>query len=483
MIKRRIQQAILSALMLVLIPLSSCIGIDAVSERKPKREAPAKDWFASVAPSEHGDSARTHLFRRINAPAARDFEKASSSTRLIAPDLPGLYNSVVDNDGKVFVLGGIGAFGNGAYVASLDAWSLEKSWQTPLPGAATPGEWNYPGVVGLHADGFLYAIYGYRLARLDRASGKMLAVLELPTPQERKDVAYNGFTVLNDGMIAAKSYHRKPGCTEDGFRAVMICGLSGTKPSVLALIDPATMTVISTTIAPELIGGRISSTQFDGADYVYAPGVDRLFRFRYADGALTFDEDWQPAPYRTGQQTPGTAATFLGDFAIIQTNAIATGAPLTLTAISQTDADRVHAIVPFPNATRSMIPSMPSVDPDSGMVYVVDGLARSIAGLKFDQDTGFKTAWRDQQMSFGFSALIGPAESRVLISSHALDATSFTDGTEDEIVWRDAATGRVLARSEPVGRIGGAVLGVNENGIVYVPAPRENSLAAVKIQP
>ena len=40
-------------------------------------------------------------------------------------------------------------------------------WFNQLINTVETNEWNYPGVLSALKDGFLYLIYGYRLAKLD----------------------------------------------------------------------------------------------------------------------------------------------------------------------------------------------------------------------------------------------------------------------------------------------------------------------------
>jgi hypothetical protein len=166
---------------------------------------------------------------------------------------------------------------------------------------------------------------------------------------------------------------------------------------------------------------------------------------------------------------------------IVQSNALLSTDPLSLTAVSQADAAWRFRFDPFPDSKASMIPSMPSVDTVAGMVYSVDGMAGRMAGIRFSPETGFRTVWESRQASFGFSALVGPATDRTLISSSASEVKSFNEYGNDRIVWRDAATGAIRATSPAVGRIGGAVIGVNTKGRVYSPAVREDGFATLVV--
>ena len=441
-------------------------------------------WADSAAPFEHADSARTHLFTRIQSPSASDFSSDVEISVEALRDLPAIYNSALLPGGDVVVLGGMTGGGErpqGPYVARVDreTWSVE--WRTELLDSIGLDEWNYPGVVAAHANGDLYAAYGYRLARIDPATGSVLDITVLPTVQEPRDTAYNGFVAASDGVLILKSHHRPPGCETDGFRAFLECGTEGVSPSVLVAVDPDTMEILSTVRAEELIGGRISASRVDGREVVYAPGLDRLFRFNYDEGVLERDATWGPVAYREGEQTPGTAAAALNGWVVIQNNALPTDAPLSLTAVSQADSDLRHTITPFGDQPRSMNPSMPSVDPSSMTVFASDGLAGAVGAYRLDPQTGFEEVWRVDQSSFSFSILIGPSDDRVFIATDALESETFFYEKE-QVVWRDAATGRELARSPALDRIGGATMLPACGGEVFYPSTRAGAFYRLSVE-
>lgn len=444
----------------------------------------AGQWMQGPASFEHADSGRTHLFRTIPEPRASQFVNANVDTSY-AEDLPGVYNLATGEMGELFVIGGVTRSGGGApgpFVAKINSSDMSIAWRTALLDSKALREWNYPGVVGVHANGYVYAVYGYRLAKLDRTTGSILDITTLPTNQPPRDTAYNGFTAASDGTLILKSHHRKPGCETDGFRAVMQCGTDGTAPSVIAAVDPDTMEIRSYIEAEELIGGRISAASGREGDEIYAPGVDRLYRFIYRDGELKPDRKWRPVAYREEGQTPATAAAIMKDWVILQSNALPAITPLSLLAVSRRDDERRITLKPFKDRAQSMIPSMPSVDPDANVVFAVDGLAGAIGAFHLAQDGAFKEKWRADQRSFSFSILVGPESDRVLISTDAVDAETF-DYDREQVVWRDAASGAELARSPVVGRLGGAVMAPECGGVVYYPATTEGRIYKFKVTP
>ena len=120
----------------------------------------------------------------------------------------------------------------GAYVAKIDPERTSNRSGTPSVDTTPTGEWNYPGTMAILNDGYLYAIYSYRLSKLDPSTGQVITTLRLPTgagaPQ---DTAFNGFSATHDGTIVAKSFYRQAGCTEQGPQALTACPTPRTCPT------------------------------------------------------------------------------------------------------------------------------------------------------------------------------------------------------------------------------------------------------------
>lgn len=468
----------------------------AVNEIEPRvaREmsCPAKDgrtegeWYSGPSTFEHADSSRTHLFKAIREPDARRLSEGAAVEVETFPGYPGVYNFAVRSPGEVYLLGGVtSGRSNSAppYVARVEMPSGREIWRTALRMTESKTDavaWTYPGVIGIPANGDIYVVQDNRLTRIDPTDGSLVGRTELPTRGAAADSAYNGFSALPNGYLVLKSHHRPAGCAVDGFRAFLVCGTEGASASVLAVVDPETMDVIGEADAPELIGGRITVANFGQRTFVYAPGVDYLHRFEWRNRRLEYDDSWGPVRYRQGRETPATAAAVLGEFVIVQSNALPTDAPSRLTAVSQLDPSRRFEIQPFADKSQSMIPSMPSVDPEMGLIFVTDGLAPGLAAIRLDPQNGLETVWRKDQGSLSFSALVGPRAGRVLISSDIADGYRI-DYKRESVVWRDAATGTLLGRSSDFPRMGGTVLAPDCGGVVYVASSRMPQIHRLEI--
>ncbi len=428
-------------------------------------------WDPAVGAFEHSGSDRTSVFAN-----AQPFAASSGAPvgRKVA-DLPGVWSTALDSKGRVFVLGGVVAGPSEAtpFVSRYDAEQQRELWRASLPIPNDPNFWNYPGGIGIHQNGFIYVVYATRFAKLDPATGKVVATTELPAPSGLAHTAYNGFVVLSDGTLLTKSHHRKPDCPTQGFRAFIVCGVDGLPSSALVMIDPATLNIVWSGRAEELIGGRITAVVFRGREYVYLAGVDKIYRMKRSGKRLIKDTTWGPVTYRQGLETGGTAAVGFGDWVLIQTNALPTSAPMRLVAISQADSNRRHDIHPFsaPVGKRwSFMPSKASADWDTRRVYTSDAYG-GFAALDFDPDCGFSLAWNAEQFTGSFISLLGDREARVLVATDIGAARSDEYGSprypSEELVWRSAADGRELGRVRNLPRNFGLTLVPTTLGAIY----------------
>lgn len=412
-------------------------------------------WFPSLMAFEHYDSGRSHLFPL--AEFTGSFDGASQVTTRSSPGVyPTPYNAVYLGPDAVFVYGGgYGdvAGGTGAFVARVDPQSLEPVWHTQLIDTDQTDEWNYPGVLSALHDGFLYQIYGYRLAKLDPRDGSVVKTVVLPTLAAPRDTSYNGLDALPDGTLIAKTVYREAGCTEQGFSAFVNCSDPTNVPnSLVVAVDPRTLEVIGVVEAPEFIGGRLTATRFQGKDYVYLAGTTTAFRYLYDRGQFTLDPSWDPGPIYEKGQTSGTAIVVLNDWVVLSTNAAPALRPLSVIAINQCDARKQFSTQPFaqfkapPEYPRSICPSAVSVDAVHQRIYALDAGPGRIGALELRGD-GLHTIWTEPQRTLEFLALIGPSDRRVLVGTELPPGQPLTGNTTSDVVWRDAATGRELART------------------------------------
>jgi hypothetical protein len=377
------------------------------------------------------------------------------------------YNIVDHGPNQLFIYGG--GYGDnpaasGSFVARVDPGTMNEIWRRVLINTNVTGEWDYPGVLNVTANGDLVVIYGYHIAKLDPATGEVLARTALPTGSSlAKNTSYNGYDAFPDGTIIAKTVNRQPGCTEQGFSAFLKCpNPAQTPPSVMVAVNPNTLKVIAQITLPEMIGGRATTTTWDGKDVVYLPGASKLYRYVYQNGKFTPDPTWGPVPYLKSGQTAASALAVMGDYVVGMTNGGApTSTPMSVIAVSQADSMQVSNLQPFANsgAKMSFIPSMVSVDPPNHRVYAMDAGAGKLAGVNLTNGK-LSVAWSTDQTTLSFTTLIGPADHRVLIGTdipikYFKQLKSYTS---EAVVWRNAQTGAQLARSSDLPKMSSGIL-------------------------
>lgn len=397
--------------------------------------------------------------------------------------LPGIYNVVTRDRGEIFVLGGAThstesceadgeTCATGPYVAKVDARTLKILWKTHLHDAKREGDWDYPGAIGIHGNGYVYVVNGYHMAKIDPVDGKILKLSKMPVPEGRKpgETVYNGFTILSDGKLVAKSMTRKAGSSSDSIYALLFHH-DRDIPSVIAIVEPEELKLITSLKVKEPVLGRITNTVFNRNEYIYLSGYKNLFRYIYKNNTLTLDDRWGPVPYCMGRQKPATAPAIFGDFVIVQTNFQLSSAPLSLTAVAQQDSAKLFRMTPFGDdgwLPGSLQWSLPAIDVENKRVYAYDFLQGKLAAIDFNEDKGFSFAWKVNHRSLSFAAIIGPQNHRMLV----LDDVTLPSLAAVRVIWRDAQTGRELAKSPPLPQGWGLPIAPGFDGVMYHPSHR-----------
>jgi hypothetical protein len=399
---------------------------------------PAAGLYRTMAPFEHFAPSRTQVFP--HACAVRP--GAAIAARRSAVDFRTPYIAATRDRDELYVYGyGSDAAADGGYVAKVDPVTLTERWRTRIPDPSPAGQWSYPGVLAVHGNGFLYAVYGSALVKLDPATGATLARRELPEDPEQTGAAYNGMVVLRDGRIVTKKIERGP-CAAPDTLGGLICSARNALPSLLVVVDPERLEILSTLETPEPVTGRITAH----GDHVYVAGRDDLRRFRYRAGRLSLDPSWGPVRYRFGAQQPGTGPGVLGRFLVVQTNFLPSREPLTLTAVSLDDDERVFRARPFRGSgDLSVIVSKAALDAPNRTVVTHDTGVERMAALRLHPRRGFTLRWKRRLRSLSFSALVGEKRRRqIVIPDQRADG--------ERVVWLDLRTGATRAQSEVLAR-------------------------------
>jgi len=151
-------------------------------------------------------------------------------------------------------------------------------------------------------------------------------------------------------------------------------------------------------------------------------------------------------------------------------------------AINQHDGKKMTTVFPFgplKEGEMSFAPPKSGGDPENGMIYSSDMGIGKFAGIKLYPTTGeMKTAWVIDVTSSSFMPLIGPKDKRLLIISRIkknvekepLMPALITGNYKEQVLWIDAALGRIIAESdyfEPLTL--GALITPGFGGRVYFP--------------
>jgi hypothetical protein len=422
-------------------------------------------WYRTMANTEHGGSERAAVFECAHFGGS--FTEPNQVYAYQSPDSLGGVPSWIDTrePNELLVSGGGASLAlPGPFISKMEAGSLREQWHTPLSNNNVTGAWLISGATNFPAAGGTVAIsQGQYLYKVNTSTGEVEKVVSLPTGlNPPKDSNYDGMNAFSDGTLILKTQNRVAGCTNQGYNFIFCANQSQAAPSVAAAVDPITFEVLDWVQLPEMIGGRNTVTQFQGNDYLYLFGTSNAFRYEWNGQNLTLDTNWGPVPYLTEGQTLATAPAIMGDWVIGLTNGGApTNVSLSVVAISQADPNNIVRSNPIPlePGQMSFIPSMLSVDLPNNRIYAMDYLPGKVVAVNFTQDGNMSVAWGPvDQRTISFLTLIGPPDQRVLVSTNInpnatqqqlQQAAQGTDYTyTEQIIWRDAATGNILAESD-----------------------------------
>ncbi len=416
--------------------------------------------YRSVTPFEHADPERTHVYPADFGGSLQSPERNVVVARQFAGRFPAPYNIVTREPHELFLYGGTVAGlaqSEVAYLVKYDTRSGAIVWERTLRNAGDLGEMIWPGLVTVHGNGDLYAIFSQQLARINPDTGDIIKQVQLPLPEGAlaENIVYNGFTVLDSGLLVTKSFGRQEGCTEDS-----PCDESEFGPipvSLVVVVDPESLDVVAQYQLDEGSGGRITSTNRNGRDFIFVPGTDAILRMDWDGEELRMSRDWGPLFYMKEGQTLASAPIVMNDWIVFQTNASPSEVPLSVVAVSIYDSDRVIRIDPFADSAipASVIPSALTVDPANNRIYTMDTGPGQIAAVDLVDESELRIAWIVDQRTVSHTSLVGPPDERVFVASELENLplpvliNRLDDGTlREQIVWRRASDGKELARSE-----------------------------------
>ena len=402
--------------------------------------------------------------RQKSAPGRID---AASGTASVVTRRNGRWNVMIvrRDPGEWFVGGTMPAFSGPppfGWVERIEAQTLEPLVTSPeLP----CGEHVWCGAILAHANGSIMSVNGSYLHRLDPND------LSITAERRLVDRAHNGLLALSDGSLITKDLR-----------------LEGQGGTTITRLDPENLEIVGEPLVlAEGSMGRIAADVDAGADVVYVPGTEHMWRLRVDADGMTVD-DWQPR-YRHANDRWGLAwdscisdgscwIMDCGDLEairLIHTTvpngrfAVAPGRELSwrrqapwpgaqrLLRIDLETGD-VAAVEPFGTPGGGII-APPVHIPELNMAITWDSVNGGLAGVA-TSGAGLEIAWHiDARPSM--QPVVFPESGELVIND-------FTDAGSDDLIVVDVATGELLDRVPTGSRIAnGMFLTAGDNRDVY----------------
>jgi hypothetical protein len=350
----------------------------------------------------------------------------------------------------------------GPFVAKADAATGKQIWRTYVDNPNASGHWIGNANLNILANGNIAFAWSNQIVLIDGETGLILKHNTLPSgPAPAADVNFKHLTVAPDGTLIVKDQTRPIGCTLQGTMAILKC--AGEQPnSELVAVNPDTLEVLDAIPLPEPSDVPHAITMFEGKIAIYL-GMNQSARRAFWDPAtkkLSLDESWVIHPVQKGQTT-ATAPSLIGDWVGFQLNGAGSDTvSSSIVVANQKDPKKLQIVFPFgplKPGEWSFCPPKAGADPENSMIYSADMGMRKVAGIKIDQATGgLKVAWVADDTTTTFQPVLGPPDHRILlltnmkpnVAAEPIKDALFTSNYTEQLTWRDALTGRIIAESD-----------------------------------
>ncbi|MBY8977977.1 hypothetical protein KHP62_19355 [Rhodobacteraceae bacterium NNCM2] len=439
------------------------------SELACQQAIPTPGYYPSLNGAEISDAQRSGTFPCATFTGSFDGPNGVFAFRSV-DDYPGI--SYINNrkPGEVYIVGGEFPTPDdrrmvGPYIAKANATTGKQVWRTYLDNLNVSGRWIANANLNILPDGDIAFAWSHFVARIDGDTGLIEKVAELPTGTAPiADANFKHLTIAPDGTLILKDQTRPVGCDLQGTLAIIVCTRKGMKSpnSVLVAVDPDTLEVLDTLELPEPAPSPHIIVPRGGKAAIYMGMVSTLGRFIWDPETEKFstDEAWQIQPLAEGQHAM-TAPTAVGDWIAVETNGLVSDKKASsVVVVHAEDATRRDVLFPFGELEPHQISFAPpknEADPVNNMIYSADMGMRKVAGIRIDPETGkLETAFVLDDITSTFQPVLGPAEKRVLLLTNMklpraeepiMETLQKVDYTE-QLTWRDAASGKILAQSD-----------------------------------
>jgi hypothetical protein len=470
-----------------------------------QQKIPTPGYYSSLNGAEISDSERSGVFPCATFLGSTDGPNTVYAWRS-EDDYQGV--SYINNrkPGELYIVGGEyptldDPVPAGPYVAKADATTGKQIWRTYLDNANASGWLIGNTNLNILDNGNLALAWSNQIVLVDGDTGLILKHNTLPTGEAAAYTSnFKHLTIAPDRTLIMKTQTRPVGCTEQGTLGIIKCIEKGMKMpnSVLVAVNPDTLEVLDMLQLPEPAPSPFDVTMYQGRIAVYVGLADSVRRYFWdpATQKLSADESWVIHPMQKGQ-TAATAPTMLGDWVAVQLNGAGSSVKASSILVADTrDAKRVKVVFPFGELKPgewSFAPPKCGGDPENHMIYSADMGMRKVAGIKLDPDSGeLKTMFVADDTTTTFQPLIGPKDKRVLlltnmklnVEKEPIKVAFFTQNYKEQLTWRDAATGKILAESdffEPL--TGNSLTPPGFGGRIYFPTAAGKGFYVLQVMP
>ena len=381
----------------------------------------------------------------------------------------GLTYVVNRKPGELYVVGGDyppaeGPMPPGPYVAKVDATTGKQIWRTYVDNANVSGRWIGNANLNILDNGNIPLAWSNQIVLIDGDTGRILKQNILPTGEAPKaDVNFKHLTIAPDRTLILKCQTRPTGETSQGTMAIFKGLMKGFKQpnSYLVAVHPDTLEILDQLQLPEPSSSPHVIDEFGGKIGIYIPLNSGMMRCLWDPDSQKLSEDtWRVRPIKPGQ-TATTAATLMGEWVAIQTNGAGSDTiASTIVVAHRDDSANMYVIFPFGQLKKgewSFAPPKPGGDPEKNMVYSADMGVGKVAGITLDPKSGnLEVAFVVDNATTTFQPVIGAKDRRVLLLTNAkkndakqpMKVAMFSGNYREQLTWRDAATGKILAASD-----------------------------------